>query len=81
MKRSHMKPETALKPASKPAAPSPRRVVHIQTVVQSVFGLVDEEGNVLEKKTAQAEIPVLKPEAFASVVDELLAVKQKLSTE
>jgi hypothetical protein len=58
--------------------PQPRKVVHIQTVVQTVFGIVDDEGNVIQKVPLSAELPAFKPELLNELAAQMAEVKAKL---
>lgn len=41
------------------------QLVHVQTTVQTVFGLLDDEGNVIAQQPIVASVAQFKPEGFA----------------
>ena len=65
------------------------KVVHLGTVVQSSFGVVDDEGNVLQQVTVGPtenredilNIKVLNGESFDGVAEALLNTKKKLEEQ
>lgn len=54
------------------------KIIHIQTTVQSVFGKVDEDGNVVEKYPINVEVAKLDESSFAEVNKKLQEVRTKL---
>lgn len=54
-------------------------VVHVQTIVQTTFGFMDADGNIIEQKQIQIQIPVLKPEVFTEAGNKLIEAKGQLS--
>lgn len=48
-------------------------VVHIQTVIQTTFGVLDEDGNVIPQQPVQVQVTLFKPEAFS---DAYAAIEQ-----
>lgn len=55
-------------------------IVHIQTTVQTVFGITDEDGNV-KQVPLSIQVPLFKQELFNQVYQELSAQKTKLEQE
>jgi hypothetical protein len=41
------------------------RIVHIQTTIQTVFGVLDDEGNVTPQQPVVVQVGRFAPEAFA----------------
>jgi hypothetical protein len=40
-------------------------VVHIQTTIQTILGVLDDNGNIIQKQPVNVEVSVLSTEAFA----------------
>jgi hypothetical protein len=40
------------------------RIVHVQTTVQTVFGVLDDDGNVIPQQPVTVNVGLFKPEAF-----------------
>jgi hypothetical protein len=55
------------------------RVIHIQTQVSTVFGILDEDGNVTEQITAQATIQTLSDDAFTTVAAQLRSKRDEIA--
>ena len=53
-------------------------IAHIQTTIQTVLGVVDENGDTVKQIPVTVNVGSLKPEVFASAADELLKQKAKL---
>ena len=53
-------------------------IVHVQTSLNTIFGLSDDEGNVVEQFPVQLAINSLKPELFAEACKRLLANRDEL---
>ena len=51
------------------------KLVHVQTTVTSVFGRLDDDNNVVDKKPISLEIPSLKAEYFTQVVEQLAKIR------
>lgn len=41
------------------------RIVHVQTLVQTTFGVIDDDDNVVPQEPVQLQITRFAPEAFA----------------
>lgn len=54
------------------------RNIHIQTLITTTFGLVDEEGDVVELRQVQAQAKKLNAEEMERALMELLAVRESL---
>jgi hypothetical protein len=58
-----------------------RQNIHIQTIITTTFGLVDEEDNVVELRQVQAQAKKLTVEEMERVLAELLTARKSLRTE
>ena len=56
-------------------------LVHIQTVTQSTFGWVDDEGNIKETRTVSALVPRLVQSDFEKMLVDLYAAREQLRQE
>ena len=56
-------------------------LVHIQTVTQSTFGWVDEEGNIRETRTVSALVPRLVQSDFDKMLSDLYTAREQLRQE
>jgi hypothetical protein len=54
-------------------------IVHIQTSIQTVFGVVNEDGDTVQQVPVNLTIPALKGELFTAAVEHLVAQKAKLA--
>lgn len=57
-----------------------KKVIHIQTVVQTIMGILDDDGNVIEKKPLQMEVPKFERMEFAYAFDKLLDARNEISS-
>lgn len=62
------------------AAPAKRKVIHMQTIIQTVFGILDEEGNVIEQKAVQASLQKVNADTLAEYAAQLPEIKAKLES-
>ncbi len=53
-------------------------VIHVRTVVQTTFGIVDEAGNLVQTIPVTIEMPAPSPEAFAEACAHLDGVRKDL---
>jgi hypothetical protein len=53
-------------------------LVHIQSTLQTTFGRVDENGDVVEQFPYQLTILTLNEESFQEALKKILEVRQKL---
>jgi hypothetical protein len=51
------------------------KVIHVQTTIQTILGVLDENGNVIQKQPLNVEVSVLSVEAFTEAVNVLLKAK------
>ena len=56
-------------------------LVHIQTITQSTFGWIDEEGNIKETRTISALVPRLVQSDFEKMLVDLYAAREQLRQE
>jgi hypothetical protein len=56
-------------------------VVHVQTTLQTIFGVLDDQGNVVQKVPVNLEIQKLDPALFHEACNHLLASKVKLEEQ
>lgn len=54
-------------------------IVHIQTTIQTVFGVVDEHGDTVQQVPVTMTLNALKPDLFEAAAKELLGQKAKLA--
>lgn len=54
-------------------------VVHVQTTIQTILGVVDDEGNVIQKVPVNLEVQKLEEQLFRDAVAHLLSAKAKLA--
>jgi hypothetical protein len=57
------------------------KIVTVQTTLQTIFGVLDEDGNIFNKQTVTAEISKLKEEDFTATVNRLIEIKNKLAEQ
>lgn len=57
----------------KPA--NPLRVVHVQTIVTTTFGLLDDDNNVIPQQPIQAQVGTFCAESFATVFEKLIEAR------
>ena len=55
-----------------------RQVVHVQTQVQTVLGVLDGDGNVVETHPLTLQINVPSEEAFAAAAAQIAAARAQL---
>lgn len=56
-------------------------VVHIQTTVQTIFGILDSDGDVVDKRTVNAAIRKLTAKDFDQLLKTLQVERGKLEAE
>ena len=61
-----------------PKKKSKLRVIHLGTQIQAVFGLLNEEGNVVERKSTTLSADELTPEIFQQALIYILGEREKL---
>lgn len=54
------------------------KLIHIQTNVQAIFGLLDENGDVVSKQPISLEIGKLNEASFQEALNQLIVAKQNL---
>ncbi len=54
------------------------QIIHLGTIVQSVFAFVDDEGNVVRQEPVKIALPKIDKQNFIRAADELLKEWQKL---
>ena len=57
------------------------KIVHVETVVRTVFGILDDEGDVIEKKPVSIALAKLNAESFELLAKTLAEAKVKLQDE
>ncbi|MCO6459281.1 MAG: hypothetical protein J5I93_28560 [Pirellulaceae bacterium] len=57
------------------------KVIHLQTTVQTIFGKLDEHGNVTQKIPVNIEVNQLTEETFAKLAQELSKTWGKLKED
>lgn len=55
------------------------KVIHLETKVQTVFGVLDEDGNVVEKHPFNIDVPKHEEELFKEVVSVLKKTRSELT--
>lgn len=50
-------------------------MIHIQTIINTVFGELDDEGNVIKKVPLQLEVNKLSRDQFLAALEHLLKLK------
>lgn len=53
------------------------RIVHVQTNIQTILGVLDDDGNVVQKQPLNVEVGVLSINAFTEAVNALLKAKSE----
>lgn len=56
-------------------------LVHIQTVVQSTFAWVGEDGNITETRVVNAAVPALTQEAFEKAYTDICAAREQIKQD
>jgi len=54
------------------------KIIHIQTTIQAVFGVLDDNGDVISKQPVNFELNKLNEAAFQEALDQLVIAKQNL---
>jgi len=57
------------------------KVVHIQTVIITNFGLIDDDGDVIELRQAQTQLKKLTAEEMERALAELITARKSLATQ
>lgn len=57
------------------------RVVHVQTQIQTVFGVIDDDGNVIGQEPIVAAVQRFAPEAFLEAYGAIEQARNAASTE
>lgn len=57
------------------------RIVHVLTQLQTVFGVLDAEGNVAQRLPVTTEISILGPKQFAEAYNQIAAKKLELEAQ
>lgn len=58
---------------------TPKQLVHLGTVVQSTFGLVDENGNVIPQEALTVKLPLFNADYFNKAHDNIRDARDKLA--
>lgn len=58
-----------------------KNIIHVQTQVQTVFGELDEEGNVVKTFPVNFAIQKLEQGMFTAACDNLIKAKLQLKTQ
>jgi hypothetical protein len=53
------------------------RVVHVQTTVQTVFGVLDDQGNVIPQQPVTVTVGLFNPEAFAEAYEAIAQARDE----
>lgn len=53
-------------------------VVHIQTTIQTILGVVDDQGNVVQKVPVNLEVQKLEEQLFRDAALHILSAKEQL---
>lgn len=56
-------------------------LAHIQTVVQSTFAWIGEDGNITETRVVNAAVPTLTQEAFDKAFVDICAAREQLKQD
>lgn len=54
------------------------KVVTIQTTIQTIFGILDEDGDISQKQPVSLELQKLNQESFNEALTQLLTAKEKI---
>jgi hypothetical protein len=57
-----------------------RRIVHVQTIVQTVFGVLDDDGNVIPQQPIVAQSSRFSEEAFRDAYAAIAGERDKAAT-
>lgn len=52
------------------------KLVHVQTIINTVFGELDGEGNIVNKRPLQLEVPTLSADLLTEAVKTLAKVRE-----
>lgn len=55
-----------------------QKIVHLETKVTAVFGVLDDDGNVLRRQPYTFEVPKHDSQIFSKLCDSLVATKKEL---
>jgi hypothetical protein len=53
------------------------RIVHIQTTIQAVFGVLDDDGNAIPQQPVTVQVTRFSPEAFGEAYGTIAAQRDK----
>lgn len=53
------------------------KVVHVQTVIQTVFGIIDDHGNVIPQQPVVLQLVKFSPESFAEAFTAIARVRDE----
>lgn len=56
-------------------------IVHVQTLVQTTFGLVDDDGNIVKTKAVSAAVNKLDEASFVATLNSIVAAKAQVAQE
>lgn len=57
------------------------KIVHVQTNISAIFGLMDDEGNILTKQPLNLEVTKLSQDAFIEAFNQIVASKKNLDKQ
>ena len=57
------------------------KIIHIQTNIQSIFGVLDDNGDVISKQPINLEVGKLNESSFVEVLNQLTLAKQNLEAK
>ena len=56
-------------------------MIHIQTNISTILGILDDEGNVVKKQPVSVEVAKLDRESFLQALQAILNAKQQLESQ
>lgn len=56
-------------------------LAHIQTVMQSTFAWIGEDGNITETRVVNASVPALTQEAFDKAFADICAAREQIKQD
>lgn len=56
-------------------------LAHIQTVIQTTFAWIGEDGNITETRVVNAAVPALSQEAFGKAFTDICAAREQIKQD
>lgn len=56
-------------------------LAHIQTVIQTTFAWIGEDGNITETRVVNAAVPALTQEAFEKAFTDICAAREQIKQD